>query len=311
MSRKRGPLATVISFCTNDWRFLERSIQEARLFSDLIMIVICDHFFDGSLEDLALIEECYRRYPDCSFIEFAFDPEKPYGRSSPFAHEDLDRVHHWHNTTRLLPFYLLPKEIESILFLDADEIVDGKRFAAWIKDFPFEEYSALRLATYWYSRSPYTCASIFPDSTMLAKRRALTPDLLLHDDERIGTFLRTPGPKQKGVVAKDGLPLVHHYSWVRTKEELFKKTETWGHHWERDWKSLIEKAESEKHIEKEFVRGYEIVETSLFFDPLSLKPPALPQITLETHIRNLSDFPHVRRVTSQEIFRLDLLLHCQ
>lgn len=306
--RKKSSIATVISFCTNDWRFLDKNIKEAKLFSKQIVIATCDHFFDGTLEDLALLEACYAKYPDCTFIEYQFDPQNPYGRAAPLAPDDLNAAHHWHNTARLVSFFGLLPEIDTVLFLDADEIMDGKRFGSWMQTFPYQNFSALRFASYWYFRREHHLATTFPDTSLLAKRSVLASENLLDEDERMGCFLRIEGEKQQAIVGEDGLPLLHHFSWVRTQKELFKKTESWGHHWEREWAALIDEEFAQDFSGRDFVRGYQYETATPFFSPLALEKPQLPPISLATHRSNLSRFSHVQAPTPQQIFRQDLLL---
>ena len=43
-------IAAIINFCTNDYRFLARSIAETKSFSSQIIVPVCDHFFDGTPE---------------------------------------------------------------------------------------------------------------------------------------------------------------------------------------------------------------------------------------------------------------------
>ena len=56
--------------------------------------------------------------------------------------------------------------------------------------------------------------------------------------------------------SKEGTPFVHHYSWVRTKEEMLKKVENWGHKHDKNWTSLIEEEFSRPFNGTDFVHGY-------------------------------------------------------
>jgi hypothetical protein len=64
------------------------------------------------------------------------------------------------------------------------------------------------------------------------------------------------GDHQK-ILSKEGLPMLHHFSWVRTKEEMFKKVKNWGHYRDRDWISCIEEEFTRPFNGKDFVHGYE------------------------------------------------------
>ena len=71
---------TVISYCSNDFRFIDKCIEEAKLFSQKIVIAVCDHFFDGTEERRDLLEHTYARHPDCHFIEFSYLSDRLFGQ---------------------------------------------------------------------------------------------------------------------------------------------------------------------------------------------------------------------------------------
>ena len=116
-------LATVISYCTNDYRFIHKCIEEARKFSDQIVITVCDHFFNGLPEDRRLLEHTYARHPDCHFIEFAYSNRlyNPYLNITP---DDEQWMAYWHATSRHIGYLHLAPEIDTVFFLDSDEIVE-------------------------------------------------------------------------------------------------------------------------------------------------------------------------------------------
>jgi len=64
-----------------------RCIAEARTFAKQIVIPVCDHFFDGTPENRALLEQTYSEHPDCIFIEFAYSAKKLYTRLSFDRHK--------------------------------------------------------------------------------------------------------------------------------------------------------------------------------------------------------------------------------
>ncbi len=245
-------LASVINFCTYDLRFLDRCIQGVAPFSSQILIPVCDHFFNGEEEDLPLLRRIYKKYPGIDFIEFAYSEDQVYGTPSKLVPYSPGWSQHWHNSARLIATYYLNPEIEKVVFLDVDEIFSSSP--------PQTDHSALRLATYWYFQKASQCATVYPDGPLIIDRDLLATELLLNQDERMGMFDLAEGKKEREFLVEQK-PIVHHYSWVRTREELEKKISAWGHHWERDWKELIKR-------EDDFVRGYSYREIEPFWDPL-------------------------------------------
>lgn len=254
-------IAAVINFCTNDLRFLDRCICGIRSFSSQIIIPVCDHFYNGEKENLDLLERIYAKYPEIDFIQFAYSEKEVYGTPSRLVPGSPGWAQHWHNSARLIGNYFLQSEITHVLFLDVDEI--------FADSFAIEDYAAIRFATYWYFRTANTAATVYPDGPLLMERNQITTRILLNEDERAGMFQYTTGDKIREFMPSQK-PIVHHYSWVRTKKELQKKVRTWGHHWERNWENLLK-------TQGDFVRGYEYQEVEVFWDPLdeAIQLPAI------------------------------------
>ncbi len=201
-------LATIVNFSTNEALFLKHCLEEALFFSDQIIVPVCDHFFDGTPENRELLDSIYAAHPEVQFIEYAWSKENFYGDHP---------THFWHNLSRLLGSHFLSPEIEYVLFLDVDEIVEGKGFAKWLEEFPLEDFSALRLACYWYFREAKFQALQWEDTPLLISKAALHYDALMHPHERAGTFHLAQGEKMRHVNSNEQMPMIHHYSWVRSK----------------------------------------------------------------------------------------------
>ena len=298
-------IASIISFCTNDLRFLKACVEGIKNYSSQILISVSDHFFNGELENLALLEKIYREFPECTFIEFAFDPNELYGACA-LSRENPDWVHHWHNSARFIPYYFVREEIDALFFLDSDEVIQSNSFEAWLKK--GIDCSAMRFSSYYYFREARFRAKSWPDFPLLVRKKELHPDWLLDPDERIGLFFKMPGEKKSSVLGLDRKPMVHHYSWVRTREEMLRKVACWGHHWERDWKSLIEEEFSRPFNGCDFVRKYSYEEIVPDFNPLLEQLPHSDEIrSLEEHREVIKCLPNVIRVDPKEIFRRDIL----
>lgn len=300
-------LATVISFCTNDYRFLKYCIEGIASVSSQIIIPVCDHFFDGKLENLSLLEEIYKEYPHIQFIEFAYDSEQLYGTFVKLPPFSPAWGNHWHNTGRLIAYYFLNPEINDVLFCDVDEVFEKSKLELWLKKTDLEPFEAVRFSTYWYFREACFQATTYPDGPLLVKKRSLTPELLLDEDERMGMFLRLQGQKERLVLGIDGKPMAHHFSWVKTKEEMVQKTGSWSHHWERKWKDLIDEEFSRDFNGTDFVRKYKYQKIRPIMDPLTKNIEIVNQISLSAHRENIKSFVNVKTMSPKELFRIELL----
>lgn len=241
-------LATIINFSTNETEFLGHCLEEALVFSDQIIVCVCDHFFDGTKENQKLLNGIYKAHPEVTFIQYAWSKKGFYANHS---------THFWHNLSRLLGVFFLSSDIENILFLDVDEIVEGKRFANWLKQKPLDKYAALRLACFWYFRKSCFQAKTWEDTPLLIRRGDVDYDLIMQIHERAGMFARVQKKKSRNVLGSQDLPMIHHYSWVRDKNAMLRKIRCWGHREERDWEKLVEEEFSRSFLGRDFIHGYE------------------------------------------------------
>jgi hypothetical protein len=132
-------ISVVISYCNNDLQFLEESIIEAKKFTDDICISYCTHSFDGVLEDEYGILRMYEivKFHKCKAVCSKYEPEK-------------DAKYH-HNLLRFIGVWSC--ENSYVLFLDADEIVNGDEMKKYFDTSHHEEYDAICFQCYWYFRS--------------------------------------------------------------------------------------------------------------------------------------------------------------
>lgn len=250
-------LAVIINFCSNESNFITACIQEIQKVTKNIIVPVSDHFFDGTDENHEKLESIFASFPGVTFILYPFMP-------SLFPEKDKD--HHLHNASRAIGMQYLPDSAQYVLFLDADEVVDGERFRSWLNEKRYLDFEFIKLSCYWYFREPCNQATTFEASPLLVKRSKLNKRLLMHHDERNGIYSEGRGKKIEGTLGVNSEPMFHHYSWVRSKEEMIKKTETWSHRKDRNWSLLIKKEFEGPFSGKDFVHGYEYKTVKPFSD---------------------------------------------
>lgn len=295
-------LGVVISYCTHDFRFIAKCIEETRRFAKQIIIPVCDHFFNGKPENRALLEHTYAEHPDCEFVEFAYTPARLYNPFSTFVPSDEEWIRLWHQTSRYIGFLHLRPEIEFLFFIDCDEIPEGDRIAAWLRAGVYRNYNAMRLLGYYYALTPTLRAKKLQNLSLLVRRAALEPRFFFHPDERYALYRYVEEPKQYDVRDQDLKPLFHHYSWVRPSHECLQKSDSWGHKRVNDWQKEIERSFKEKGQKDLFGNcNLDFEEISkAYFNPLSISIPKKPL--------SPKNFPHVKKVTPHDIFQLELEL---
>lgn len=284
-------VATIINYCTTDYRFLKFCIEEAKKFSQQIVVPVCSHFFNGEPENRALLNQSYQEHPDVQFVEFAYE-EEPYGIYCPLTSSDEDWAHYWHSTARYVGFHYV-QECDYVLFLDVDEIVDGLSFSSC----DLKGYDAVRLPSYFYFREPiYRAMGQYPLNALLVRKAAIeSPEMILDVFERKGLYDQIQGRK-----IIDQRRFVHHYSWVRTKPELIQKVRTWGHRYDREWLELIEKEFSQPFAGTDRIHGFGYETVDRLHD-------VLQNVVEKDHSEAVCQ--NVTKVDRRSLFHLELKKH--
>jgi len=235
-------LGTVISYCTNDETFIRDCIDVAVQVSDQVIVPVSTHLYDGTPEDLKSIKKLSEEYPTVNFTTFDWSP----------GHHPR----YWHNMSRIIGNHLLDNNIDWVLFIDSDEIIDSELFTKFINSKLFDNNDSYKLGCYWYFREMNIRATTYEDSPVLVRKNLvhIDPNNLQIEREQLHEVLNVP--KQR-MILQDGKPLLHHYSWVRTKEQMIQKVKAWGHNTDKDWVSLIEEEFSRPFNGKCFVNNYE------------------------------------------------------
>jgi hypothetical protein len=242
---------TIVSYCTNDAKFLEPCVASATQFSNNVIVVYGETFYDGTPEDPVQLEADMLRCPDATFIP------APY-------RESMDPS--WHrNAARAEGVKYLSRRGNNsayTLLLDVDEIVEVDKFEAWWES-QTDRKDVYELDCYWYFRDPAFQATKTSRAGLLIRTELLPHANLYGPDGRWTMPLGLASHVQCGVVGLDSLPMVHHYSWVRTEEEMLRKVTTLGYDKDTEWEPLI-RASFEKDFsikDRDFVNNYHYMMT--------------------------------------------------
>jgi hypothetical protein len=248
-------VGTVVSYCSLERHFLEHVLRETSKFSMHTVVVYADKLYDGSPEthdDLVRIKELF---PHISFVGYSIDPVDELID----APELNNRAAYWHNRARC--------ECQYVLFLDGDEVPEGDRVAAFVKaalaPAPSALTPAIKFANWWYLREPTLRYRGVEDSVVLVPRArvAARDAVMLCEEER--NNLAAP-PVSRSVTDGSPSPMFHHYSWVRTPQDMIRKVRLWSHRRDRDWESAVREELSRPivpgHVDVIFGRNYETVD---------------------------------------------------
>lgn len=235
-------ITTVINYCSNDFRFLQKNITEALKFSEKVIIPISSHFFDGTLENKEDLEKTYKLLElsdKITFIEYGWDDRKSA------------RYHH--NMSRWIG--LQDSTTDYVLLADADEIVDGDLMNRYLQTKKYLNYDVIAFACYWYFREPIYRATTTELAVSLWNKHICKESLIFNESERWSYRFRNDLRVLENETY-NGEVMCHHYSWVRTYEQMLKKVQSWGHTSDKDWISLVNEEFSREFNGTDFVHHY-------------------------------------------------------
>ena len=263
-------IATVINFCSMDYKFLRPCVKGVLPFSDVVIVPYADHLFDDTPENMDIIGQAVADNPEVIFKKFNYH----------HSITEYLRPRFWHNFARWVGISHLPENIDYVLFLDVDEIVESPKFVEFLNHFDIARHDYMYFSNYWYFREPRYRASQVEDSPVLVKRNIINVNVIFHEWER-ALFSHLPNGIRR-VNGLDGEPMFHHYSWVLNKEEMLQKVRTWGHSrdTDKDWVALINVEFSREFNGTDFIHGYqyEAVTPLVEFNPVENQPVTLDRL---------------------------------
>jgi hypothetical protein len=288
-------IATIISYCSNDYRFLSRCIEGVRPFSSQILITASDHFFNGEKENGALLHQSFIEHPDLTFIEYPYLTDRLYSPFLRVTPDDPSWALYWHSTARYVGAQYVEPGIDYILFIDADEIFEGETCLNWLRKGEYRAYDAMRLPAYYYGLKPSKRAVGFQPLSLLVRRSELLLDRMINPRDRHGLFSRIEGNK---LPYPDVEPFIHHYSWVRPLQESLKKARSWAHAREKDWADLLHRS-FQGTVDPELFDGLsEFIDVEPLFDPLTVPLPTTCPIDPPSNML---------RVQPDDLFRREII----
>jgi hypothetical protein len=251
----------VIPYCSLDKIFIKKNIEQCLKFANNIFISVSSHLYNGEPEDKESIDELKSfcsQHKNIDILEYNWNSNTPF-------------KFYWNCYSRWIGIEKC--KTDYIMQLDSDEIIDADFFLMSYlenKEGFWQKYNSYAFGMYWYFRDFMYRSKTIESAHILVKRDILNKSNVFTEYDRGGhavkdnyTSFYNTGYNHKYYI--------HHFSWVRTKEDLLKKVKGWGHKNERNWEDLIEEHYSKPFFGKDFVHGYEfeIVEPPFGFQPLN------------------------------------------
>jgi hypothetical protein len=257
-------IGSIIITNSDDLHFLRASLDQILPICKEIVIAIGSKLWNEQDDDMEKINAFVKEYEAVPRIKFV-TYNVPHDKFSFMANQVTPAMY-WEAHARWVALEKLDSTCEYILFLDADEIVDGALFSSWLDSGVYKTMDAMKLANYWYWRTPSLRArNYIEDSVVFIKRSAFNPFMLFSNMGRHGMFENSKtSNKKREVKDTTNRVMVHHYSWVRDKNAMLRKVNNWGHRNDRtNWVELVERefASSITDNHRDFLKGlsYDII----------------------------------------------------
>lgn len=195
-------------------------------------VVTYTHLFKGQKEDEAIIQS----------TTLPFIGNDLYKQRKIIWNEGHS-AWYWEGLGRYIATQeMVGKDCHYILYIDADEIIEPQRATQFINSNIITNYTAIKLGVYTYSIDVHCRLRVKAYSTILSKY-SFANSLPFKEDGRLQYFNNSDRVSRwtaklsinpRFYIYK-GIPFIHHYTGVRTPDQMVKKVTSWGHSDEKDW----------------------------------------------------------------------------
>lgn len=262
-------IGCVLLATSDDFDFLKSSLRNIHDIFFKINVMIGDKFWNGDPEDEDKINELIDKtelYDNVSIMKYNVG-KKLY---NPWTSKVLPDIQvndsmYWEGYARVIGTINMPLNTEYIIYLDSDEIIDNNQFKTWLNYDLYKNYDIIKFANFWYWREPiYRARNYIEDSVTMVKYKFAynNKDYIFSNLGRHGLYELTEN-KIRSVMGIDNKPMIHHYSWVRNKEQMIRKVKNWGHRNDKNnWIELVEEEFSRPFNGTDFLKNlqYDVVD---------------------------------------------------
>lgn len=165
---------------------------------------------------------------------------------------------YWHNLDRWSGIKSLKYTNNWVFIIDVDEIPDGNMVRNWLKTIyhSLNVNECYKIANYWYFKDPTNQAKTIEDSVLLINSKHLLEDNIFNDLERDDLILSSECILNRTIVDDNQNVMWHHFSFVRSKNQLKNKLKYWAHNDEYNADKLIDYIYRNDDI-NDIIHGYQ------------------------------------------------------
>jgi hypothetical protein len=264
-ARNKAPLdfSTVIVFSMLDDPFIDACIDGVLPASNKVLLIAYDRLLGGQ-DQTDILTDIIRRNAHKGIETKILPLVLEMAQVFPINPEIKTNQRIFMNFIRKVGFDLVKDSAAFTLFLDGDEVAEPQRLLDWKNSYRTNA-SSLSLANYYYFREPIYRAEKLEHSPVMVNAEKLEA-LFRKDPMR---FINLPHERKDYRIEpseKIEEVLIHHFSWVRTKDQMMAKVKNWCHSGQRDWQKLVETEFSRDFNGTDFVHGYKYKEVPNLFN---------------------------------------------
>lgn len=248
-------IEAIILYCSNDKKFFSKCINNLLECGIKCNVISYSNFWKGEKENVSQILNDIREFNDNPNFKWWIIDWKP--NKSNWFWEAYGRWYGLHK--------MVQKDCKYVLFIDPDEIVDTNDFNNWLNRGIYKKYISIRLKHFTYVIKPEWRVKVWAYNTILckidyAKKLNFKEEGRLqywNNNNNMSRWLSKLRLNPYFVLQK-GRAFVHHYTSVRTKDEMMKKVLNWGHTGDIvDWKENINNCFTPPDKNR-FLKGYNL-----------------------------------------------------
>jgi len=257
--KKAAPpdFSTVILFSKLDDPFIDACIDGVLPASNKTVLVAYDRLVGGEIQTESLeriLQRNRHKHIEYKILPLVYEIAQVF----PVDPKIITNYRIFLNIIRKIGFDLVKGSAEFTLFIDGDEIAEPQKLLQW-KNTCRTKANSLSFANYFYFREPIYRAERIEYSPIMVRNENL--EALC--DKDLLRFINMPHERknyQISPIERVEEVLFHHYSWVRTKEQMLEKVENWTHHGQRNWRELVNKEFARDFNGTDFVHGYKYIQ---------------------------------------------------
>lgn len=239
---KKEKVNALIPITVNDFRFLPILMNQLDFICSKVVFIYSEYLFNQQVQDKKKLQQIFE-LPNklgltskFEFVKYDID----FNVDEFFVSEYKNSPkRYWINKARMDGLDYIEKDAKWVLLIDSDEIPDSENFLKWADTIDWDDIENKNIFTlnfdnyvyFWkncYIKNETENSIVLLNEKVFRNKKKFEP-LFLNEFERTVFYKFIPENYCMMNIKFNNKCLFHHYSWVRTLEEMKSKVLNWGH----------------------------------------------------------------------------------